>query len=195
MSIPSNSAQLGRRTPPRTSSSSSDAATPRRQPDKGMRHAGQAGLHSVPPNRLRITARLVMATMLGLLLSTATVATAHATDPIGVSSVVLSKQTVGGKDYIVTDITIAPHGSTGWHWHRGEIYGIVRAGTLTHYMADCNQDGVYQPGDPIMDPTGADHVHLARNLGDIPVVLEVTYVDPAGAPTADSAPNPGCDFS
>jgi hypothetical protein len=28
----------------------------------------------------------------------------------------------------------------------------------------------------------------------VPVVLEVTYVDPAGAPTADSLPNPGCDF-
>ena len=40
-----------------------------------------------------------------------------------------------------------------------------------------------------------DHVHIARNLGTTPVVLEVTYVDPAGAPTSDSAPNPGCDFA
>jgi len=26
-------------------------------------------------------------------------------------------------------------------------------------------------------------------------VLEVLYIDPAGAPTSDSVPNPGCDFS
>ncbi|MGH3644500.1 MAG: cupin domain-containing protein [Mycobacterium sp.] len=119
---------------------------------------------------------------------------AGATAPIGVTAVVLSKQSTGGKDYIVSDITIAPGGSTGWHTHRGEIYGIVKAGELTHYAADCQQDGTYGVGEPITDPTGADHVHLARNLGAEPAVLEVTYLDPAGAPTSDSAPNPGCDF-
>jgi hypothetical protein len=54
---------------------------------------------------------------------------------------------------------------------------------------------VYNVGDPITDPVGVDHVHLARNLGTTPVVLEVTYVDTAGAPTATSVPNPGCDFA
>jgi quercetin dioxygenase-like cupin family protein len=126
----------------------------------------------------------------------ATVApSAAATPPVGVTASVLSKHTTGGKDYIVADITIAPGGSTGWHTHRAEIiYGIVKAGELTHYDAQCQQDGVYGAGDPITDPTGPDHVHLARNLGTEPLVLEVTYVDPAGAPTSDSAPNPGCDF-
>jgi hypothetical protein len=74
----------------------------------------------------------------------------------------------------VGDIAIASNGSTGWHTHQGEIYGV---------------------GAPITDPTGSDHVHIARNLGTTPVVLEVTYVDPAGAPTSDSAPNPGCEFA
>jgi quercetin dioxygenase-like cupin family protein len=122
-------------------------------------------------------------------------AVASATPTSGVSSVVLSKQTVNGKDYIVADITIAPGGSTGWHTHQGEIYGIVKAGTLTRNLADCSLEGVSNPGDPVTDPTGADHVHIGRNLGTTPVVLEVTYVDPAGAPTADSAPDPGCNFS
>ena len=117
---------------------------------------------------------------------------AHATPPAGVSAVVLSKQTVDGKDYIVSDITISPGGSTGWHTHQGEIYGIVEAGTLTHYASDCHQDGVYGVGTPVTDPTGADHVHLGRNEGTVPLVLRVTYVDSAGAPTSDSAPNPGC---
>ena len=122
-------------------------------------------------------------------------ATSAATPTIGTTAVTLSNQTVGGKDYIVSVITIAPGGSTGWHTHQGVIYGVIEAGTLTHYESDCKQDGVYNVGDPITDPTGPDHVHLARNLGTVPLVLEVTYVDPAGAPTADSAPNPGCDFA
>jgi quercetin dioxygenase-like cupin family protein len=121
--------------------------------------------------------------------------TATATPTIGASAVTLSKQTVGGKDYIVSDITLAPGGSTGWHTHQGEIFGVITAGTLTHYESDCKVDGVYNVGDPIRDPTGPDHVHIARNLGNVPVVLRVTYIDPAGAPTADSVPNPGCDFS
>jgi hypothetical protein len=38
----------------------------------------------------------------------ATPATAHATPPIGVSAVTLSKQTVNGKDHIVSDIRSPP---------------------------------------------------------------------------------------
>ncbi|MGV9801563.1 cupin domain-containing protein [Mycobacterium sp. NPDC003449] len=128
------------------------------------------------------------------LIAAAVAPDAGATPPVGATAVVLSKHTTGGKDYIVSDITLAPGGSTGWHTHRGEIYGIVKAGQLTHYSADCRQDGLYNAGDPITDPTGADHVHLARNLGTTPVILEVTYLDPEGAPTSDSVPNPGCDF-
>lgn len=132
------------------------------------------------------------ATLLALF---ATQASAHATPPIDVTAVVLSKQTVGGKDYIVSEVTIAPNGSTGWHTHQGLIYGIVKSGRLTHYAADCRQDGVYTAGDPITDPSGPDHVHLGRNEGTTPVVLDVTYVDPAGAPTSDGVANPGCDFA
>ncbi|MDV3125991.1 cupin domain-containing protein [Mycobacterium sp. 21AC1] len=120
---------------------------------------------------------------------------AGATPPVGASSTVLSKQTVNGKDYIVSEITIAPNGSTGWHTHRGEVYGIVKAGVLTHYGADCRQDGVYEAGAALTDPAGADHPHIGRNLGSVPVVLEVTYVDPAAAPPSDSVPSPGCDFA
>ena len=82
-------------------------------------------------------------------------AIASATPTIGISSVVLSKQTVNGKDYIVSDITIAPGGSTGWHTHQGEIFGIVKSGTLTRNLADCSIESVSNPGDPITDPTGA----------------------------------------
>ncbi|MGY4652996.1 cupin domain-containing protein [Mycobacterium sp. URHB0021] len=122
-------------------------------------------------------------------------APASATPTAGVSAAALSKQTVDGKDYIVSDITIAPFGSTGWHTHQGVIFGIVKTGTLMHNDSRCRQDGVYNAGQPITDPTGAAHVHIGRNLGSTPVVLEVLYIDPAGAPTSEGVPNPGCDFS
>jgi quercetin dioxygenase-like cupin family protein len=141
--------------------------------------------------------RLIAAAAAATLLSSLSplTAIASATPTIGISSVVLSKQTVNGKDYIVSDITIAPGGSTGWHTHQGEVFGIVKSGTLTRNVADCSIESVSNPGDPVTDPTGADHVHIGRNLGTAPVVLEVTYIDLAGVPTADSAPNPGCDFN
>jgi len=120
---------------------------------------------------------------------------AAATPPVGVTATTLSQQTVGGTDYIVREITIQPGGSTGWHTHRGVVYGIVKAGTLTRDAADCGGESVANPGDPITDPSGDDHVHIGRNLGTTPVVLDITYVDPAGAPASDSVPNPGCDFS
>ncbi|MGH3642721.1 MAG: cupin domain-containing protein [Mycobacterium sp.] len=145
-------------------------------------------------HRVTRIAMCVLVSVVAASLCAAVAPQAQATPTIGASAVTLSKQTTGGKEYIVSDITLAPGGSTGWHTHRGEIYGIVKAGELTHYSADCKQDGLYDVGDPIADPTGADHVHLARNLGTVPVILEVTYVDPAGAPTADSVANPGCDF-
>lgn len=138
--------------------------------------------------------RAVLATTLLFGFALLCSAPSNATPPVGVSTTALSAQNVDGTDYIVSEITIAPGGSTGWHTHRGAVYGIVKAGVLTHYSSDCRQDGVFGVGAPITDPTGLDHVHIGRNEGMTPVVLEVTYVDPLGVPTSDSAPNPGCEF-
>ncbi|WP_235717343.1 cupin domain-containing protein [Mycolicibacterium goodii] len=149
---------------------------------------------SFPPPLRRLARPIAAALLAAVTVTVGTVAPADATPPKLVSATVLSKQTVGGKDYIVSDITIEPGGSTGWHTHQGLIYGIVKSGVLTHYGSDCKQDGEFGPGTPITDPTGADHVHIGRNEGSAPLVLEVTYVDPAGAPTSDSTPSPGCDF-
>jgi quercetin dioxygenase-like cupin family protein len=128
-------------------------------------------------------------------LTTAGVATASATPPVAASSVVLSEHTVDGRGYLVSEITIGPGGSTGWHTHRGLTYGVVRAGVLTHYGSDCRQDGVYGPGVALTDPAGPDHPHIARNLTTEPVVLQVTYVTAAGDPPSDSVADPGCGFS
>lgn len=121
-------------------------------------------------------------------------ATASASPSVGVEARVLSQATVDGHDYITKEITIAPGGTTGWHWHPGRIFGVVRSGTLTHNFADCSIDGVYAAGAPITEGSGPDHVHVGRNLGFEPVVMWVLYIDDAGAPLAVDAPNPGCPF-
>jgi quercetin dioxygenase-like cupin family protein len=121
-------------------------------------------------------------------------AEASASPNRGVTSTLLNQSTLNGHDYITRDVTIAPGGSTGWHWHDGELIAVVKQGTLTHHMSDCSIDGVYNAGDPVIEPAGPEHVHIGRNLGSVPMILQVIYVDPVGKPLAEDAPNPGCNF-
>jgi quercetin dioxygenase-like cupin family protein len=132
--------------------------------------------------------------MLAALTVTVAPGVADATPSSGVTGTILSTTTVAGKDYILREITIAPGGTTGWHYHDGTLYAVVAQGTLTHDMSDCTVNGVYGPGSAFTEPSGADHVHIGRNLGTTPVVLYVLYVDPAGSPLSEDAPNPGCAF-
>ena len=120
---------------------------------------------------------------------------ASATASTGVTASVLWQSTANGLDYVYRQITIAPGGSTGWHWHTGRLYGAVRQGTLTHNAADCSVDGIYAAGSGIFEPSGADHVHIGRNLGDTPMVLQVLYILPAGSALSEDAPDPGCGFA
>jgi quercetin dioxygenase-like cupin family protein len=120
---------------------------------------------------------------------------ADATPPgPGVTGTVIADKTVGGKHIVVREITLPPGQSTGWHFHDGNLYGLVKQGTLSHFDASCKSDGVYRTGSSIVEPSGANHVHIGRNLGSVPVVLDVVYVLPAGSPLSEDAPNPGCDF-
>ncbi|BBY20297.1 cupin [Mycobacterium stomatepiae] len=118
-----------------------------------------------------------------------------ATPGSGVNSAQETESSQEGRDFIVRDITVDPGGSTGWHWHDGVLVGAIKQGTLTHYAANCSIDGVYNPGDPVIEPAGPDHVHLGRNLGSTPLILEVIYIQPMGKPAAEDAPNPGCPFA
>jgi quercetin dioxygenase-like cupin family protein len=119
---------------------------------------------------------------------------APATPGAGVEAVELSATTIDGRDYITRELTIDPGGSTGWHWHQGRVDGVIKSGTLTHTSADCGVDGIYHAGDFIVEPTGPDHVHIGRNLGPAPVVMQVRYVDAVGTPLAEDAADPGCGF-
>src|SRR5436190_15882201 len=119
--------------------------------------------------------------------STVLSATASATAPVMADAVTISQSTVNGIDYITREITIQPGGSTGWHYHDGRVFGVVREGTLTRTMADCT-DVVSPTGSAVTEDSGADHVHIGRNLGPVPVVLWVDYIEPAGSPQAVDVP-------
>ncbi|RCG30763.1 cupin [Sphaerisporangium album] len=119
---------------------------------------------------------------------------ADASPGTGVTGTIIARITVGGRDYILREITLQPGGSTGWHFHDGTLYVRVRQGMLSHYGATCALDNVHGPGAEFVEPSGVGHVHLGRNLGPRPVILDVVYVDPAGSPLSQDAPNPGCDF-
>jgi quercetin dioxygenase-like cupin family protein len=117
-----------------------------------------------------------------------------ATPDSGVNSQTLNQSSQDGRDFIIRESTIDPGGSTGWHFHDGTLLLAIKQGTVTHYAANCSVDGVYNPGDTFTEPAGSGHVHLGRNLGATPVILEVIYVLPAGKPLAEDAANPGCPF-
>ena len=138
--------------------------------------------------------RIALAAAAVILASMGPVAPASATPGEGVSAVVLSQATYEGQDYVTKEITIAPGGSTGWHWHPGRVFGVIREGTLTHDTSNCTLDGVYPTGAPITENTGPNNVHIGRNLGPDPLVMWVVYIGPAGGPLSVDAPDPGCSF-
>ena len=146
-----------------------------------------------------MTRGLVVVTS-GLFLVGITVAVS-ATPGTGMSDTVLAKGTSpdgivvssrGNTDVTVRQITIAPGGSTGWHYHEGELIAVVKSGTLTRTLRDCSTERTL-PGGSFVEPAGQNHIHIGRNLGTEPVVLLVTAVLPAGRQLSYDAPQPPCD--
>ena len=48
-------------------------------------------------------------------------------------------------NYVFREITIAPGGSTGWHWHHGRRYGVMKQGTEAQHISDCTIEGSIKP--------------------------------------------------
>jgi quercetin dioxygenase-like cupin family protein len=116
---------------------------------------------------------------------------ASATPSENADAVIISQSTVNGVDYITREITIQPGGSTGWHYHDGRVFGVIREGTLTRTMSDCSV--VASPeGSAVTEDSGPNHAHIGRNLGPGPLVMWVDYIQPAGTPLAVDVPDPGC---
>ncbi|WTE38472.1 cupin domain-containing protein [Streptomyces sp. NBC_01618] len=121
---------------------------------------------------------------------------AVATPAGGVSGTVLAKGTSAGKlrvktpngrtDVTFRTITVESGGSTGWHTHSGQVIAVVKSGTLTRIMDDCSVE-VISAGSSFIEPSGAKHRHIGRNLGTEPVVILATYLLPEGSALSDDA--------
>lgn len=134
--------------------------------------------------------------MIGLTVAMGSASPASATPATGVDVQTLSQNVVDGTEYTVTRITIAPGGGTGWHYHPGEVFGFISEGTMTHYDGGCGVDAVYNTGAPVKEGVGPGFVHNGRNEGSTPLVMEVVYVNPVGAPKSVEVPEPaGCPVS
>lgn len=118
--------------------------------------------------------------------------TAFATPSRGVAAQEIARWTEDGRDHVVRLITVEPGGTTGWHQHDGTLYVVVEEGVLTRTLDDCTTTFVHHTGDALVEEPA--HVHVGRNLGTTPTVLRVLYVNPAGTPLSQDAPNPGCPF-
>lgn len=119
-----------------------------------------------------------------------------ATPSVGVDVETLSRNVVDGTEYVVTRITVAPGGGTGWHYHPGEVFGFISEGTMTHYDGGCTVDAVYDTGAPVKEGEGPGFVHNGRNEASTPLVMEVVYINPVGAPKSVEVPGPaGCPVS
>lgn len=103
---------------------------------------------------MRIPYRRTAALSAALVAASASVPVAAATPNYGVDAVTLSQTTVDGRAYLLREITIAPGGSTGWHWHAGTVFGVVRQGTLTHQRADCSLTASTVPAIRSPSPAG-----------------------------------------
>jgi quercetin dioxygenase-like cupin family protein len=123
-----------------------------------------------------------------------------ATPGSGASGTVLGKGTShdtlevssnGRTDVVFRHVVLAPGGSTGWHYHPGELIAVVHKGTLTRTLEDCSVEAS-SAGQALVEPSGDRHIHIGRNLGTEPVELYITYVIPAGAPLSIDATDPGC---
>lgn len=119
-----------------------------------------------------------------------------ATPPTDVEVRTLSQNVVDGTEYVVTRITVAPGGGTGWHYHPGEVFGFIAEGSMTHYEGGCTVDAVYGTGAPVKEGVGPGFVHNGRNEGSVPLVMEVVYINPVGTPRSVEVPEPdGCPVS
>jgi quercetin dioxygenase-like cupin family protein len=104
-------------------------------------------------------------------------------------------KTKGVSDLHVTQVTVQPGGTSGWHSHQGPSLGIVKSGTATFYRGDdptC-MPHVVTAGSSFFEPAGA--VHILRNEGTELLVNVVVQLVPTDAPRRIDEPDPGnCPF-
>lgn len=145
--------------------------------------------------------RLMIISSLTLAMGLAVAGLALATSGSGLVSVEYGRHTVSqfsakftDRDIVVSELSFAPGGFSGWHSHPGKtIVGVAR-GSLTLYHSDGSTcvPTTYSAGDVFVERGGV--VHYAVNEGTAAVVINATYLRvPVGAsPRVDEAQPAGC---
>ena len=121
-------------------------------------------------------------------------------------------KTKDSTDIAVSNVVVAPGGSSGWHSHPGPVLVVVKTGTITFYRAgkhggqngdDENGDNgknaptcsrtVYPAGSAFVEVPAPGHVMLAKNEGATEATVTATYFAPPGAALRIDQPWPGAD--
>ena len=99
-------------------------------------------------------------------------------------------ETSGPTDFHVQRVVLDPGADSGWHTHPGIALDVVKSGTVTAYLdqGGCKPVKV-EAGQAFLFPEGV--THIARNEGDKPAEVYVTYLVTAGADPRKDAPAPG----
>jgi quercetin dioxygenase-like cupin family protein len=130
-----------------------------------------------------------------------TVAPSEATPPSGLTNINLARGTDTshgtiplrfGTDIAMSQITVNPGGSSGWHSHPGGAIIIVKEGTLTTYRSAGRrcEATTYTAGQAFIERPG--EVDQVLNTGSVPYVLYVTFPRvPPGGSTRTDEPDPG----
>jgi quercetin dioxygenase-like cupin family protein len=100
--------------------------------------------------------------------------------------------TSGPTDFHIQHVVLEPGADSGWHTHPGVALDIVTAGAVTAYLDEpgCKPLKV-EAGQAFLFPSGVKHI--AKNEGDEPAEIYVTYLVVAGAaPREDAEPPDAC---
>ena len=100
------------------------------------------------------------------------------------------------RDIVVSELSFAPGGYSGWHSHPGKVIVAVARGSLTIYHSDGSTciPTTYSAGDLFVERGGV--AHYAVNEGTVAAVINVTYlrVPIGGSPRIDEAQPAGCNI-
>ncbi len=145
--------------------------------------------------------RLVIIAAFALAIGMALAGLALATAGSGVVSVEYGRHTMSrftadfrNHDIVVSELSFAPGGFSGWHSHPGKvIVGVARGAVTVYRGSDPACAGTtYHAGDVFVERAHA--VHEARNAGTVAAVVNVTYLNvaPGGSPRIDEAQPANC---
>lgn len=139
--------------------------------------------------------------------------TPEAAAPVTISSEVLGRAApvaVENPELGLGRVTVMPGAVLPVHYHAGTQIGVVVQGELTYtvftgeiawhrrgettaepYVVRAGETVVVRPGDALVESPGS--IHQGSNAGDVPLVIYLSTLFPAGAPRAivvDATPVP-----